>query len=69
MFERTSIGLDVHARSVVDCAIDRDTGEMVRRRLTADFGEILAWIASLPGPVKSVYDLPINLWQSSVRGV
>ncbi|UKA55189.1 IS110 family transposase [Arthrobacter sp. FW305-BF8] len=56
MFERTSIGLDVHARSVVACAIDGETGEVFRRRLTPDFGEILAWIQSLPGPVKSVYE-------------
>jgi transposase len=56
MFERTSIGLDVHARSVVGCAIDGVTGEVFRRRLTPDFGEILAWILSLPGPVKSVYE-------------
>jgi hypothetical protein len=47
---------DVHARSVVGCAIDGETGEVFRRRLTPDFGEILAWIRSLPGPVKSVYE-------------
>jgi hypothetical protein len=27
-FERTSVGLDVHARSVVACAIDGRTGEI-----------------------------------------
>ena len=27
--QRTSIGLDVHARSVVACALDGDTGEVV----------------------------------------
>ena len=27
--QRTSIGLDVHARSVVGCALDGDTGEVV----------------------------------------
>lgn len=56
MFERTSIGLDVHARSVVGCAIDGETGELFRRRLTPDFREILAWILSLPGPVRCVYE-------------
>lgn len=56
MFERTSTGLDVHARSVVGCAIDGETGEIFRRRLTPRFGEILAWILSLPGPVRSVYE-------------
>ena len=56
MFERTSIGLDVHARSVVGCAIDGETGELFRRRLTPEFWEVLAWILSLPGPVKCVYE-------------
>ena len=32
--ERTSIGLDVHARSVVAAAIDGVTGEVTRARLT-----------------------------------
>lgn len=56
MFERTSIGLDVHARSVAGCGIDGETGEIFRQRLTPDFGAILAWILSLPGPVKAVYE-------------
>jgi transposase len=54
--ERTSVGLDVHARSVVGCAIDNDTGEVFRRRLTPDGPEICAWIDSLPGPVRVVYE-------------
>ena len=29
---RTSVGLDVHARSVVGCALDGDTGEVFERR-------------------------------------
>ena len=37
---RTSIGLDVHARSVVAAAIDSETGEVHRRRLTPDYREI-----------------------------
>jgi len=28
--QRTSIGLDVHARSVVACGLDGDTGEVSR---------------------------------------
>jgi transposase len=54
--ERTSVGLDVHARSVVACAIDGATGELVQRRLTPDNGEVLAWIESLSGPVRVVYE-------------
>ena len=56
MFERTSIGLDVHARSVVGCAVDGVTGEIFRQRLTPDFDEMLGWCRSLPGPVKAVYE-------------
>jgi transposase len=56
LFERTSVGLDVHARSVVGCALDGVTGELWRRRLSPDGGEILAWVSSLPGPVGVVYE-------------
>ena len=54
--ERTSVGLDVHALSVVGCAIDGVTGELDRRRLTPDPAEVLAWVSSLPGPVWVVYE-------------
>ena len=53
---RTSVGLDVHARSVVACGLDGDTGEVFERRLTPDHGEIREWIGSLPGPVAVVYE-------------
>jgi transposase len=49
--ERTSVGLDVHARSVVACGIDDDTGEMFRARLSPQPDVILAWLRQLPGPV------------------
>ena len=44
MCQRTSVGLDVHARSVVACGMDGETGEVFERRLTPHHGEILAWI-------------------------
>ncbi len=53
---RTSIGLDVHARSVVGCAIDEETGEIHRRRLSPDNSEIEAWVRSLPKPWKVTYE-------------
>ena len=56
MFQRTSVGLDVHALSVVACAIDGQTGEVWKQRLCPDHGEILGWLRSLPGPVKVVYE-------------
>ena len=56
MFERTSVGLDVHARSVAGCALDAQTGEIIPHRMTPDYAEILAWIVSLPAPVRVVYE-------------
>ena len=56
MYQRTSVGLDVHARSVVAAAIDGVTGEIVRRTMTPEFTEILAWVGSLQGPVKVTYE-------------
>ncbi len=50
------MGLDVHALTVVACAIDGQTGEIFRARLTPDHGEILAWIQLLPGPSRVVYE-------------
>jgi transposase len=54
--QRTSVGLDVHARSVVACGLDRETGEVFERRLTPSHEEIGAWIQSLPGPAAVVYE-------------
>lgn len=53
---RTSVGLDVHARSVVACALDGDTGEVFERRLTPDHREILIWLRSLPDRVAVTYE-------------
>ena len=53
---RTSVGLDVHARSVVACGFDGETGEVFERRLTPQHGEILAWIRNLPTPVAVTYE-------------
>jgi transposase len=56
MGQRMSVGLDVHARSVVAAGIDAVTGEVHRRRLSPDHGEIAGWLAQLAGPVKVVYE-------------
>ena len=45
-FTGTSVGLDVHALSVVAHAVDEETGRVERARLCPDHGEILDW---LPG--------------------
>jgi transposase len=54
--ERTSVGLDVHARSVVAAAIDGTTGEVRRTRLTPSHDHIRSWINELPGPVAVTYE-------------
>ena len=55
-FQRTSVGLDVHARSVMACGLDRETGEIVERRLCPDHREILDWVNALPAPVAVTYE-------------
>lgn len=54
--QRTSIGLDVHARSVAGCGLDGETGEIFERRLSPDPVEIARWITSLPQPVSAAYE-------------
>jgi len=54
--ERTTVGLDVHARSVVAEAVDWSTGQAFSRRLTPAPAEVLAWIGQLPGPVAACYE-------------
>ena len=54
--ERTSVGLDVHARSVVAAAVDTATGELFRERLIPDNEVVLKWLTRLPGPVAVAYE-------------
>ncbi len=54
--ERTSVGLDVHARSVAAAAIDGVTGELIQARLTPSHEHIESWLRALPGPVAVAYE-------------
>ncbi len=54
--ERTSVGLDVHARSVAAAAIDGVTGELFQAKLTPSHDHIRSWISGLPGPVAVAYE-------------
>ena len=54
--ERTSVGLDVHARSVAAAAIDGVTGELVQAKLTPSHEHIRSWIQELPGSVAVTYE-------------
>ena len=56
LVERTSVGLDVHARSVAAAAIDGVTGELVQAKLTPSHDHIRSWIAELAGPVAVAYE-------------
>ena len=53
--ERTSVGLDVHARSVA-AAIDSVTGELKQARLTPSHDHIRSWLDGLAGPVAVTYE-------------
>ena len=54
--QRTFVGLDVHARSVVGHAIDESTGEVWQQLLPTDPPGIWGWLESLPQPVKVTYE-------------
>ena len=54
--ERTSVGLDVHARSIVGCGLDTVSGQVARRRLTPTFEGVSSWLAELPAPVAVAYE-------------
>jgi len=56
LVERTSVGLDVHARSVVAAAIDGVTGELRRARLTPSHEHVRSWVGDLAGPVAVAYE-------------
>jgi transposase len=54
--ERTSVGLDVHARSVVAAAIDSETGKTTTARLVPSHEVVIAWVAQLPGRAAVTYE-------------
>ena len=54
--ERTWVGLDVHARSVVGCAIDDEACEIRTQRVAPQTDAIVAWVLELPGPVAVTYE-------------
>jgi transposase len=54
--QRKSVGLDVHARSVVAAALDGATGEIHRARLTPAHEDVERWVRELPGPVAVAYE-------------
>lgn len=51
----TSIGLDVHARSITAAALDSLTGEVVSKRFRYSPAEVASWILQFESP-KAVYE-------------
>jgi hypothetical protein len=56
MGEGSWVGLDVHARSVVAGVIDGGSGEVRSERVPAGPDETVAWLRTLPAPVRVVYE-------------
>jgi transposase len=56
MSEGSWVGLDVHARSLVAGVIDGTSGEVRSLRLSPACGETVAWLQTLPAPVRVVYE-------------
>jgi len=53
---RSWAGLDVHASKVVAAVMDRETGELVMRRLPGRTEEVVGFCAGLPGPTRVAYE-------------
>ncbi len=56
MSEGSWVGLDVHARSVVAGVIDAGSGEVRSLRLPPGCDATVAWLQTLPAPVRVVYE-------------
>ena len=52
----TYVGFDVHARSAHAAAVDVMTGEFSRMRFGAGLDAPIAWLQSLPDPVRACYE-------------
>ena len=56
MNEGSYVGLDVHARSVVAGVIDLGSGEVRSLRVPPGSEATVAWLQTLPAPVRVVYE-------------
>jgi hypothetical protein len=55
MSEGSWVGLDVHARSVVAGVLDVGSGELRTVRVPPGCEGTVAWLKSLPAPVRVAY--------------
>ena len=56
MIYSTSIGLDVHARTICASALVHETGEIVRSSFGYDAAAVADWASRLPQPARAVYE-------------
>jgi transposase len=57
VFERTYIGLDVHAQTILACALDTTTGEVLRARMASEPAVALDWLGRFDsGAIQVVYE-------------
>lgn len=56
MAEGSWVGLDVHARSTVAGVLDAASGELRVQPVSPRSEETVAWLLSLPGPVRVAYE-------------
>lgn len=56
MLHRTSIGLDVHARSIAAAAFIPETGEILQKSFGYDADAVVSWAKALPQPARCVYE-------------
>lgn len=56
MIYRTSVGLDVHARSIRAAAFVPETGEVMERGFGYDPDAAAEWVKGLPEPARCVYE-------------
>jgi len=50
------VGLDVHARQTAAAAVQLGSGEVFKTKLPGSPAATLQWLATLPGPVRAVYE-------------
>ncbi len=50
------VGLDVHARKTAAAAVQLGSGEVFKAQLSGVPADALQWFATLPGPVRAVYE-------------
>lgn len=56
MLHRTSIGPDVHARSIAAAAFIPETGEVLQKSFGYDADAAASWAKALPQPARCVYE-------------